>query len=836
MLFVSLNILYSFLYHTIFFSIGKYFLQYFLVSLKKMNGARENAHTRAYLEIAFSILNFSVCLPDITAPHTGAGEIMLLSGKGGIMRKITEWNDNWLFSKDQEHWEHVTLPHTWNAFDGMDGKGEYYRGECFYQKELQLPGLLEGTRVCLRIPAQSLCGRVTVNGKEMGHHEGGYSSFVVDITDGLLPDAKSLICITADNSPYSHIYPQMADFTFYGGLYRGVDLLLLPAVHFDVSFHGAPGLAVTSEVLRHGQEAVLHCNSWVTDADEDYTIRYQVLDRENLPVAEVWRPASSPKVDILLPNPHLWQGVDDPYLYRLCATLVRRNETVDEVSTRFGIRSFHVDPENGFFLNGKPMMLRGVSRHQDRLYQGNALTRTQHYEDAALIQEIGANTVRLAHYQHSQDFYDACDEYGFIVWAEIPYISSQSDDPAAHENCRQQMMDLIYQNYNHPSICFWGLSNEITIAGEKPGLVENHEDLHLLVKKLDPSRLTTLAHVTMLPMDSPLHGITDVESYNHYFGWYGGTYDQNEKWLDEFHDKYPDICLGLSEYGAEGIITYQPDIPKCRDYSESYQAEYHEHMARILMERPYLWSTHVWNMFDFGCAARNEGGTAGRNNKGLVTIDRRIKKEAFFVYKAYWSKEPFVYLCGRRYARRVGKNTTVKVYSNQPQVTLYVNGEIFATQAGCRVFVFEEVPLEPGFTYLTACADQCRDVLTLERVDEKPAIYTLPQEEDDMDGAANWFDTVNTVASDAPMEFSATHFSVYDKIQDIMDNDEAFRVLSGALASMTGMKLKKSMMGMIAGQTLIGMTEMMKGMGSNTKAPDNALQIINSELSKIRKQ
>ena len=774
------------------------------------------------------------------------------------MRQTIQFNDNWHFSKDCIHQETVNLPHTWNSIDGMDGEGEYDRGEYFYTKQFATPALRNGDRVVLEVPAAALSAKVFVNDRELGHHEGGYSSFTVDITDALLPETSrsslNTVTIAVNNTNRSNIYPQMADFTFYGGLYRGVNLLILPTVHFDVAFHGANGLAITTEIIDNSgfsgchsnkreaclgpsKPAMLHLNSWITNPSPDYTVRYLITDREDNTVAEAWRPSEAPKADILLPEPHLWQGVDDPYLYRCTATLVYRNESVDEVSSRFGIRNFYVDPEKGFFLNGKPMMLRGVSRHQDRLWKGNALTGEEHYEDAALIAELGANTVRLAHYQHSKDFYDACDEYGFIVWAEIPYISSQSDDPKAHDNCRLQMEDLIYQNYNHPSICFWGISNEITIGGEKPGLIENHKDLNALVKQIDPSRLTTIAHVSMLPMDSALHGITDVESYNHYFGWYGGSYENNEKWLDEFHEKHPDICLGLSEYGAEGIITYQPDEPKCRDYSEGYQAQYHEHMAKILMERPYLWATHVWNMFDFGCAARNEGGTAGRNNKGLVTMDRKIKKEAFYLYKAYWSREPFVYLCGRRYAQRTGETTTVKIYSNLSEVSLYVNGEAFATQHGDKIFLFENVPLKYGFTFLTATAGAVTDSVTLEKVDRKPDIYTLPREEDDADGVANWFEQVSVAADDTPMEFSEEHFSVYDTINDISGNDEAFSILANAMYSMTGMRMKKSMLAMMGQKTLYELSDMMTGMGSDPdrKIPENALQIMNAELGKVKK-
>lgn len=799
------------------------------------------------------------------------------------MRKIIALNHNWQFAKtpyadlteDGTVWRGVSLPHTWNAVDGADGGGEYYRGECCYKTILCPAALLAGTpwggcgcqdglgdsgcgerkggslpgcHAVLRIGALALRGDVYVNGRKLGSHEGGYSAFTVDITEEFREagrtDSELELIVSADNGCHSHLYPQTGDFTFYGGLSRGVELLLLPEVHFDVAFHAAKGLAVTSELMEESEHAMLHLNSFVNTQSEDYTVRYQIVDRDGSVAAECWRPASDAKADILFPRPHLWQGVDDPYLYRCTATLVRRNEQVDHISTTFGIREFYVDSEKGFFLNNKPMMLRGVSRHQDWLYEGCVLTREQHFRDAELIRDIGANTVRLAHYQHSEDFYDACDEFGFIVWAEIPYIGCQSDDPAAHENACEQMKDLIYQNYNHPSICFWGLSDEITFGGEKPELRKNHEALNTLVKECDPSRLTTMAHASMLPADSRLHGITDVEGYNHFWGWYGESYEHNEKWLDEFHEKHPDICLGLSEYGAEGIITYQPDTPRCKDYSESYQAEYHEHMAKILMERPYLWSAYAWNMFDFGSVYRGEGGTTGRSNMGLVTMDRQIKKDAFFVYKAYWSSEPFVYLCGRRYAKRPGTAADLKVYSNQAQVSLYRNGELFATRVGSRVFLFEEVPLEEGFNYFTAVADGCSDTVTLERVGEKPAVYTFSPDEEEWDGPANWFDRIETVASDAPMEFSSTHFSVCDKIGDLLANDEASRILSGALSSMSGRKLNKSMLAMMRDKTVTELsatfpaadgTTVHGTVVSGTIVPNNALQIVNAELNKIMK-
>lgn len=761
------------------------------------------------------------------------------------MRNTINFNNNWLFNKENvgmpntlpSDWEKINLPHTWNAVDGQDGNGSYFRGTCWYAKAFETPVTMKGYRVYVEVLAAALSGRVFVNGTEVAYHEGGYSTFRVDVTDVLKNEGENLLVIEVDNSSLDHIYPQMADFTFYGGLYRGVNLVIVPETHFDLDFYGANGLTITPSIVEGG--ASIDLKSWITNPGEDYTVRYEIKDAEGNVVAESWRPSTAPNLVQFLENAHLWQGVEDPYLYTCTATLVRRNETIDEVSARFGVREFSVDPNKGFFLNGKPMMLRGVSRHQDKLYQGNALTKEDHYADAALIKEVGANTVRLAHYQHSQDFYDACDEYGFIVWAEIPYISSQSNNPAAHENCRVQMKDLIYQNYNHPSICFWGISNEITIAGEKPGLVDNHKDLNELVKTLDPTRLTTIAHVSMLGTDSELHNVTDVESYNHYFGWYGGDYTQNETWLDSYHAKYPNRCLGISEYGAEGIITYQPDEAKCRDYSEAYQAEYHEHMAKIIMERDYLWSTHVWNMFDFGCAARDEGGVAGRNNKGLMTIDRKIKKESFYVYKAYWSNDPFVYVCGRRYAQRAGETTTVKVYSNLDSVSLYVNGKLFETQEGSKVFVFNNVPLGEGFTAISAKSGNVSDALTLEKVAEKPAIYTLVEDDDDIDttGVANWFDQSAAEAANATLEFPEGYFSIKDTMNDILDNEEAANFLVATFAAATGMKMKASMLRMMGEKTLEDLMAMAAQMGQSQEKPmpENFLVMINMKLNKIKK-
>ena len=762
------------------------------------------------------------------------------------MKQIIPINEGWHFLKNCAEAPaavpagavRVDLPHCWNALDGQDGGSDYWRGPCCYLKTIQRPA---GKHVYVEVEAASSVGKIIVNGVEKAFHKGGYSLFRAEVTD-VLQDGENLIAIWVDNSARDDVYPQMADFTFYGGLYRGVNLIVTEDSRFDLDYFGGSGFDISTTV--DGSDAVVALTAYVTNPVEGQSVEFIIRDTAGKIVASVVRPAAARTyAEVRIEDVHLWQGVQDPYLYSAEALLTMHNETLDAVSANLGVRTYTVDPQKGFFLNGVLTPLRGVSRHQDRLGQGNALTKEQHEADVALIREVGANTVRLAHYQHSQYFYDACDRAGLVVWAEIPFISSMNADPAAHENCRSQMKELIVQNYNHPSICFWGISNEITIGGERPGLLENLRDLNKLAHETDKTRLTTIAHVSMVPMENEMHHITDVLSYNHYFGWYGGEMTQNETWLDEFHALHPDRPLGISEYGAEGIISYHSDAPRCRDYTEEYQALYHEHMAKIIQERPWLWATHVWNMFDFGCDSRDEGGVAGRNNKGLMTIDRRIRKDAFYVYKAYWSEEGFVHLCGRRYAQRTGDETTVKVYSNLTQVELYVNGELFATQEGNKVFVFEHVPLRDGFTFIGARAGGCFDSITLERVEQpNPAYqYIDPDETGDEEGAANWF-TLAEAPEVNEIVVREGCFSVKDKVKDVLASDEASDVLVQFLQASMKMKLKKSMLGMAAAmmgeKTLEEMTSFAGGMGGGKVDPEQAQAMLirlNEALSKIRK-
>ena len=679
------------------------------------------------------------------------------------MRQIYNFNTKWGFSKEAveapttmpERWNWVNLPHTWNNIDGQDGGNDLYRGTAFYAKELEKMDLPKADRYFLEIQGANSSAILYVNGKKLANHDGGYSTWRVDITDVL--EDKNLFVFEVDNSPNDRVYPQNADFTFYGGLYRNVNIIAVNESHFDLEYYGAPGIKVTPEVV--GENAKVEVEVFVKNVKENQKLIYTLKDAEGNVVVEQETLASQTVASLEIENVHLWHGRKDPYLYTAEVYLKSEDEVLDNVSTRFGCRTFEIHPENGFILNGEEYPLRGVSRHQDRWGVGNALLREHHDEDMDLICEVGATTIRLAHYQHDQYFYDLCDERGMVVWAEIPYISSHM--PNGRENTISQMKELVVQNYNHPSIVVWGLTNEITIGGEDdPDLVENHRILNDLVHEMDKTRLTTIACVSMCSMDNEYVQIPDVVSYNHYFGWYGGDTSQNGPWFDEFHTKHPNIPIGCSEYGCEAL-NWHTSNPEQGDYTEEYQAYYHEELIKQFFTRKYMWATHVWNMFDFGADARNEGGENGQNHKGLVTFDRKYKKDSFYAYKAWLSDDPFVHICSKRYVDRVEETTKVTVYSNQPEVELFANGVSLGKQTSPEHFFYFEVP-NTGETTLVAVAGECRDESFIRKVEVFNEDYRLKE----TGAILNWFD----------INEREGYLSLNSKIEDIMKSEEGAKL------------------------------------------------------------
>ena len=636
------------------------------------------------------------------------------------MSKAILLNTGWTFTKEG-HDEPVTLPHTWNAVDGQDGGNDYYRGTCSYTRNLEKPELSDGDRAVLQFDGVAMTAVVSLNGEKVAEHKGGYSTFRVDITNALHDGANELI-VSVDNSDNDTVYPQKADFTFYGGIYRDVTLHVVPAAHFALAENGAVPVKVTPAVTDLAER---RCEVTV----EAFVVGAQsvnfTLDGQQTSAAVK---DGTARAVFTLEHARLWDGLDDPYLY----TVTARLDNGETETARFGCRKFEIDPQKGFILNGRPYPLRGVSRHQDRKGAGVAITKEMMEEDMALILEMGANTIRLAHYQHAQAFYDLCDEKGLVIWAEIPYITMHMTNGRA--NTLTQMEELIRQNYNHPCIAVWGLSNEITAASAvNEDLLENHRLLNELAHKLDPTRKTTMANVFMLGIDSPILEIPDVNSYNLYFGWYLGELEQNDEFFDKYHADYPDRCIGFSEYGADANPQYQSSHPEKGDYTESYQCIYHEHIAKMIADRPWLWATHVWNMFDFAADARDQGGEPGMNHKGLVTFDRKTKKDSFYLYKAWWSEENFVHICSKRFTDRTESEIEVKVYSNQKQVSLYVNGEKLAEQEGEHIFKFR-VKLN-GETKVQAVAGDSIDDAVFRKVDAPNPDYKLTKKKST---SANW--------------------------------------------------------------------------------------------------
>ena len=613
-----------------------------------------------------------------------------------------------------------------------------------YEKEFFRPDWFG--EIVLEFAGAAMSADVFVNGAQLAHHDGGYSTFRVNITDALVP-GNNKVTVSVDNSENDRVYPQKADFTFYGGLYRDVQLLLMPPEHFEVCKDGSPGIKVTPVVK--GSAAEVTVETW---QNGEGTVSFRFGD-------EVYTAESRnghASVTFPIENVHLWDGVNDPYLYSIEAQFGE-----DVIAARFGCRSFSFDPEKGFLLNGHFYPLRGVSRHQDFLGVGNAITLQEQTLDMELIREIGANTIRLAHYQHAQEFYDLCDEYGMIVWAEIPYITEHM--PNGRQNTLDQMRELITQCYNHPSIVCWGLSNEVAVHGITEDLMQNHILLNDLCHEMDKTRPTTMAHPFMLEHESPLIQISDIGSYNLYFGWYMGTLEQNDSFFDEYHEKYPKRIMGFSEYGADANVRFQTAHPEQGDYSEQYQCLYHESLLGTIRRHPWMWATHLWNMFDFAADGRDEGGAHGLNQKGLVTFDRKIKKDAFYLYKATWNKgEPFVHICGRRYVDRTEQETEVRVYSNQHQVTLMVDGQKVDELEGETVFVFK-LPISGRHT-VKAVADSCQDEITVCKVDCPNKAYCLGK----TGSVSNWFDEA---------EFKSDHYSIRDSFGVLMAHPQAGKLV-----------------------------------------------------------
>lgn len=716
------------------------------------------------------------------------------------MKKEELINEGWTFEKKGQK-ETVNLPHTWNGLDGQGGDVTYYMGKCTYTKVI---GKYSG-RVFVEFGGVNNRCTVFVNGKKVGSHKGGYSTFRFELTE-FLTSPKNFLEVEVDNSNEKTIYPEKADFTFYGGIYRNVKIIYdVPDEHFSLSDAGSKGVYVTAKA--NGDVFV---RALISGYKTGVGVKYEVLDGDSKVVA-----SAGDRTKLHVNDPILWNGMENPYLYTLKATLFKDSKPVDCVKLRFGFRTVEFDADEGCFLNGKYIKLKGVSRHQDREKLGNALTLKEHEEDLKLIKEVGANSIRLAHYQQAEEFYSLCDEMGFLVWAEIPVISKFSEKK--QENALSQLEELIKQNMHHPCIFCWGVENEITIQGENPKLLDSIKELNDYAHFLDPSRKTTCAQLTMCDVSAKLNSITDIMGYNHYYGWYMKTCDGIDEWLPKYKEANPNQPLCLSEYGAEAVLGYYSDDPVQGDYSEGYQARFHEHYLNTINSTKWLWGSYVWNMFDFGSAIRNEGGVKGRNNKGLVSFDRKIKKDSFYVYKAFWSDERFVHIEGSRYKFRTIGLHDVRVESSCKSVTLTC-GDYKKTIRGEHIFTFCDVPFKAGENVVKVSSGNVSETATFEGVESYPREYRLPDGCSSM--VRNWFVPKSE-------ENDPDCYGPDDYIGDILANEEIRAMAQGYVGNIISNPMVKLITKRIKVGTLLKM---------NIGVNDEMKELVMGYLQTIKKK
>lgn len=769
-----------------------------------------------------------------------------------ILRTTTNLNANWKYKKNNlsisevkntfNEWIEINLPHTWNAIDGSNGN-DYYRGVSWYVKELIISEDEIENRLFIEFEGSNSVTDVYVNDIHVGQHKGGYATFRFDITEQLFFGEKNNIAVKVDNAEYPEIYPLRADFTFYGGIYRDVNLISVNPLHFDLEDYGSSGIYIEQRDVTE-KLAVLNITTklkskhiqkqkarlWIEVLnDQGQVITYQGKE------VTIEKKQDTIETEVNLDNPILWSGQDSPYLYYLKVSLQQNNDTIDQLTIPFGVRYFKVDPEEGFFLNGKHLSLNGVSRHQDRKDKGWAISKENHREDMELIKEIGATSIRLAHYQHDPYFYDLCDQEGMIVWAEIPFITEVSRAENPEENAKQQLVELIRQNYNHPSIFFWGIQNEIQIDyGNDEVARKIVKNLNKLAKEEDSTRLTTMANVLTVQDTDEYNYITDIIGFNKYYGWYMGKPEEFAEWIDQYHEINPNTPLSISEYGAEGIIEYHSNDPKVKDYTEEYHALFHEKVWDIFSKRNFLWATYVWNMFDFGANIRDEGGVKGRNNKGLITYDRQVKKDAFYMYKAHWSNEPFVHITGKRYIERSGDTISIKLYTNCDEVTLTVNNEVVETiKVENKIIEFKDISIKADMNLVevTAIKEEktFKDEAYFIKVTDEPEYYKAPVDNVG-ENVQNWFEIPEIDESEENVEVIIPEgvYSSRDTLEELMSVEEARQVVIEVMGDLTVIP----MYGMMKNMTVDTLAKMDQESAMFNKARINKL---NENLTKIQK-
>ncbi len=639
-------------------------------------------------------------------------------------------NENWKFSKgnfenayqinyDDSGWQNVSLPNTWNNLDGQDG-GTYYRGPGWYRKSFSIPAILNSKIIFIRFGAANMIADVYLNGKFIGEHKGGYAAFIFDITKFVNFGTKNTIAVKVDNtgpknSKEFNLAPLDADYTMDGGLFRKVKLIAANNVHISLTDYASPGIFITQKNVSEKHADIFLVTKLRNDSNKKKKIilKSSIYDRSGKIVNSKSKnifidpnSGSDYSQNFTIDSPHLWDGRIDPYLYKVVVSIYDHNRLCDEVTQPLGLRYFRVDPDKGFFLNGKPYKLHGFCLHEDKKNEGRAISNSDRKEEMNYMLDIGATIVRLAHYQHGQEMYRLCDKNGIVVWTEIPLVNHIDTSTSFAKNCEQQLKELIRQNYNHPSILFWGIFNELgNVKGPNP--VSLVKKLNELAKNEDSTRYTTAAANYS---DIPAAFVTDVLGLNKYFGWYNGKSQELGTYLDNWHNEHPNRAIGLSEYGAGASIYQHEDNPKQPRtdgpwHPEEYQTDFHEIVWKEIEARPYIWFSTLWNGFDFASDSRREGFQPGINDKGIITQDHATKKDAYYWYKVNWNPAPMIHITDKRFTRRDTSLINVKVYSNADEAALFINGaSIGKIKSEDHRFIWNSVQLKAGENYIKAVA------------------------------------------------------------------------------------------------------------------------------------
>lgn len=640
-------------------------------------------------------------------------------------------NQSWLFTpgyaynmQKQPPWQEVDLPHSWNAMDANDGNIAYYRGLGVYKKQLNIKEKPESKRYYLKFEGSTTVTDVFVNGQHVGHHKGGYTAFTFEVTEAVKAGDNELL-VMVNNAYDSEVMPLVGDFNVYGGIHRPVHLIIKDEVSFEMGNHGSSGIFISQKQVSK-ETATIEVKGKIFNGsakDQEISMVIEVLDAKNKVVAQKETKLQSSKTEktefvqnLEIANPTLWNGKENPYLYYVKIAIKSEGIIVDQITQPLGLRNFKLDPDKGFFLNGKYLDLKGVCYHEAKQGKGSALTKADYKEDFQIMIDMGVNAIRTAHYPHSETFYDMCDSLGIVVYTEIPQVGPGGfigrgfiNSQGFKDNGKQQLTELIRQNYNHPSIVFWGLYNELKIQGDDPH--EYITELNQLAKKEDPYRYTMAATF----QDNHNNDITDAIGFNKYYGWYGGNASEIGTWADEVHQEFPNRPVSVSEYGAGASIQHHSDSlvapkPAGMWHPEEWQANYHEENWKALKTRPFIWGKFIWLMFDFGAAHRSEGDTKGINDKGIVSANREVKKDAYYFYKANWNPEPMLQLAEKRYVERINPNVKIKAYTNLPVVDFYLNGKkIGSAKSSNGIALSKEIALKAGDNTITIKGKKLQD-------------------------------------------------------------------------------------------------------------------------------